>query len=240
MSWAYVRNSLQWSRNYDYFDKDGTLKQVSLNIFQRVVRRFGGYSDTHLNKLKQMAYAILFRPNGDWKCDADTKKRVLKVIAKYQRNWWGSDRTYNHSLGTIVHAQLAGRILYNPHSDTFSYAFRLKDDFVESQFGIYYRTDGRCRVDVYKGNTLSEGGFNVGPLLNALSSMQIMTPKPEPFRFPFSIDENVKKEARGGFKEIIECNEREWDIKASQEWLGPVVHEPISLHFLKDMPRLQQ
>jgi hypothetical protein len=86
-------NNLISSHTYYYVD-DGKIKNKELNFFQKILRKFGYFEETHLRPLVERAYRISLR--GNLKASQDEQK-LLQLIYK-------ANKTYNYhfKLGEFI------------------------------------------------------------------------------------------------------------------------------------------
>lgn len=134
---ATVINSILYkvtpTRRYCYFDQFNQLQTKRFHIFQRMIRCFGGYKNTHLSNVIKRGYLLSLE-------GVIQERRMLKVISKVQKKYGvNSDKSYfqlpdyNLANGSTVKIGVRYKITFDPsgHASISSIDFTFKSNTTE-------------------------------------------------------------------------------------------------------------
>ena len=119
--------SISWHKSYFYFDKQGHLNSKKLNLFQRMFRQLGCYSETRLAAIAEIAQAKCFRADPSY--TPQQKATLISIIKKAQSkskcNWI---KLGSKDFKEGQHVEYYANISHYNHDDIdFSFRVHLKD-----------------------------------------------------------------------------------------------------------------
>lgn len=81
-----IPSCLAWKKDFYFFNTSGHLDSKSLNLFQRVFRVLGFYSNTRLSVVGTLAYEACFAQNQIW--STEEKKTITALVKKFTKPTW--------------------------------------------------------------------------------------------------------------------------------------------------------